>query len=352
MSQQSCSNSNRRSNANECTRKSARGFTLIELLVVIAIIAILIALLLPAVQQAREAARRSQCKNNLKQLGLAIHNYESTYNRTPPAGEFTLSDRTTRTFTRTSFFTSILPYVEQQALYNKMSMNLPYNHQNVSADHRLAVKTSIQAFLCPSTGNFQPDPAQYGQTDYMPIAYTDIDVSTGTPRSGFHHGFLAGLATGYGRFTDATDGLSNTVALWEDAGKPTPMDGKYLSSRENGGSWSDSDFLDADTCNSVVSKGRCPKRWADGDSSNGVSGPPPGGGSQVLNNNKAPAGGPTSCPWSTNNCGPNDEPFSFHTGGVHCLLGDGSVRFVSENISTVTVARLCAPADGQVLGEF
>ncbi|WP_437190684.1 DUF1559 domain-containing protein [Planctomicrobium sp. SH527] len=342
---------------NSTRRAVTRGFTLIELLVVIAIIAILIALLLPAVQQAREAARRSQCKNNLKQMGLAIHNYESTFNRTPPAGEFTPAGG--RNFTRTSFFTSILPFIEQAPLYQKMNMALPYNHSG-APENQVAAKSSINVFLCPSNGNFQEEP--YGQTDYMPVAYTDISVDTGVLKGtpGYtaveHHGILAGRGTGYGKFTDATDGLSNTVALWEDSGKPTPMDGKYKAAMEIGiaGGWPEANLVD--TCDSVTAKGRCPRRWADGDSSNGVSGPtnrtPLQGNAQILNNHKSPSGGPTECPWSTNNCGPNDEPFSFHTGGVHAVMGDGSVRFFSENISSVIVARVCAPYDGQTTGEY
>src|SRR6059058_4656714 len=101
------------------TRKT-RGFTLIELLVVIAIIAVLVALLLPAVQQAREAARRSQCKNNLKQLGLAAHNYESTFSRFPTSGEGTdeSTNPTVRKFFPVSFNVAVLPYVDQAPLYS------------------------------------------------------------------------------------------------------------------------------------------------------------------------------------------------------------------------------------------
>ena len=100
--------------ATESTRRSRRpGFTLIELLVVIAIIAILIALLLPAVQQAREAARRTQCKNNLKQIGLGIHNYESTYSRFPSAGEYTDEGAKDRRYFPVSLYVALLPFVEQ-----------------------------------------------------------------------------------------------------------------------------------------------------------------------------------------------------------------------------------------------
>jgi len=151
-----------------------RGFTLIELLVVIAIIAILIALLLPAVQQAREAARRTQCKNNLKQLGLAVYNYESTFARYPSAGEF--SDLSTgavlRQFTQTSTFTQILPLIDQGNVYNQFNFSYHYT----AGGNPVPSKAIIPAFLCPSNGVTQPDQLGYGRTDYMPVAYCDIAV--------------------------------------------------------------------------------------------------------------------------------------------------------------------------------
>src|SRR6187455_188869 len=135
-----------------------RGFTLIELLVVIAIIAILIALLLPAVQQAREAARRTQCKNHLKQLGLAIHNYESTYNKIPSSGIYyspsgTASAANPRPYSAfpVSFFTAALPYMDQGPIYNQWNFSLHY--MSVATNTQLAT-SYIDPFLCPSNGNF------------------------------------------------------------------------------------------------------------------------------------------------------------------------------------------------------
>src|SRR5262249_5844015 len=102
-----------------------------------------------------------------------------------------------------------------------------------------------------------------------------------------------------------------------------------------------------------------PTRWADPDSGSGISGPP-NGGLVKINNNKTPEGGVqgtvtiggAACPWSANNCGPNDEPFSPHAGGVTVLLGDGSVRFLSDNLDYNTVRRLARPTDGETLGDF
>ena len=99
-----------------------------------------------------------------------------------------------------------------------------------------------------------------------------------------------------------------------------------------------------------------PNRWADSDSGAGVSGqnnsPYLGSLLPVINGNKTPVGGPTQCPWTQNNCGPNNEPFSLHIGGVHAALGDGSVRFISENIDINTARRLFGRDDGQVVGDF
>ena len=334
-----------------------RGFTLIELLVVIAIIAVLIALLLPAVQQAREAARRSQCKNNLKQMGLAIHNYEETYKRLPTSGEGSRwSDQTTQ-FNPVSFFTAVLPYVDQAPVYNQFNFNYPYNDYTRAAVNCQAATTSVPVFLCPSNGNFKADagnsqqgqPYNYGQTDYMPVAYVDLDPVTGlrnnwagTPGGAINARKDGLLTYSCSQMRDCTDGLSNTIALVEDAGRPAGIVGKY-----------DSPAAGLDDCGAGGGK-RCPNRWADGDTGNGVSGPPNlgSGETKVFNNNNNPKGGPPGCLWSVNNCGPNDEPFSFHVGGLQVFLGDGSARFVSENIDRQIIRKLCDPSDGEPVGEF
>ena len=98
-----------------------------------------------------------------------------------------------------------------------------------------------------------------------------------------------------------------------------------------------------------------PNRWADPDNGSGVSGPPnmtATNAKNIINNNNNPKGGPADCPWNVNNCGPNDEPFSLHTGGCQAVLADGSVRFLSENLDKHIIRRLCNPGDGEVVGEF
>lgn len=336
------------------TRGHQRGFTLIELLVVIAIIAVLIALLLPAVQQAREAARRSQCKNNMKQIGLAIHNYESSFSTFPSAAEGTNSSALYRQFFPVCTFVQLLPYVDQAPLYGKWNFGVHYTNAN----NAVLAKTPVPVYLCPSNGFSQPDTLGYGRGDYMPIAYTDID-----PVTGLRNGLVTGSSMGatrdgalglYGnRMAAVTDGLSMTIMVVEDnrigttpgAGSPTATGGIGSLPKTIGGA----PGIDvSQLCTGGVT---CPDRWADPDIGSGISGDPLGT-LKVINNNSNPRGGPAGCPWTTNNCGPNDEPFSLHVGGCHALLGDGSVRFLSENMNTQIVRRLSDKSDGEVIGEF
>jgi type II secretory pathway pseudopilin PulG len=335
---------------------------LIELLVVIAIIAILVALLLPAVQQVREAARKSQCQDHLHNIGIAIHNYESTYKRFPSSGEST-DERATgsasnpfRKFFPISTFTAILPQVEQKPVYDAMNLNLHYS----AAPNQAAAQVQIDLYLCP-TSTQEVDSLGYGVTDYMPIAYVDLDPVTGM-RNGSGGGSLnadrAG-ALGFARpMSHTTDGVSNTILVVEDGMKPSQIGGKY-DQATGGGNWlypAQSGFgLD----NSQMASNQAipcayggtfgvPNRWADPDNGSGVSGPPATAPDQkIINNNNAPKGGPSGCRWSTNNCGPNDEPFSGHAGGCQAVLGDGKVPFLSENTDRHVLRRLCNPSDGE-----
>ena len=337
-----------------------KGFTMIELLVVIAIIAVLIALLLPAVQQAREAARRTQCKNNLKQMGLGLHNYESTYRVFPSSGESPMPGNTSITvFFPASTFSLILPYIDQGPVYSLINFN---QHYTDNANSIVAGKTKITSFLCPSNGITTPDAAGFGLVDYMPIAYVGLPDTTGTPVKKLGALGLFGNSISY-----MTDGTSNTIAIFEDSGRLNGgLNGKYsvTTSALTSGAITTNGMITVATGTGPICSGgntgnSCPNRWIDDDSGNGVGGPPTAtwnGGtssSNVINNNSVPKGGPPGvCPWTITNCGPNDEPFSLHTGGCHALLCDGSVKFMSENTDLQVVRRASDPQDGEPIGDF
>ena len=364
------------------------GFTLIELLVVIAIIAVLIALLLPAVQQAREAARRSQCKNNLKQIGLGVHNFESSYRVTPMAGQCDSTGDGSTTYVTESPATAILPYIDQATVYNLMEHNLtyaamaaaPYSYA-VSTLHPnskgavyndanflntvLAAKTKIPVFVCPST---PLDPGSratdgYGVFDYMFITVTDIEdgsagattpvgtrAASGARRLAMtRRGFLS-CDTGWG-FASVTDGLSNTIMCIEDAGRAHPSVAVFGSQSSRPAPIT----ADSVAWSGGATGGRRMYAWADPDTTtNGLSGPSNSTGSKVagVNQNASPTGGPSTCVWSLNNCGPNDEPFSFHTGGCHAAMGDGSVRFLGASMDALVLKAIAGASDGVVNGEF
>jgi prepilin-type N-terminal cleavage/methylation domain-containing protein/prepilin-type processing-associated H-X9-DG protein len=332
-----------------------RGFTLIELLVVIAIIAILIGLLVPAVQRVREAAARTQCVNNLKQIGLAIHNYESTYKKLPTPGEGLTQDFKAKDYDLHSFFTYMLPYIEQQAAYSMINLNFVYNDSRWPSN-QTAAKTTISTYLCPSAGGVVDDPRGYGQTSYMPISYTDIDPVTGFRNAALKvPGGMTIIKYGARRITAITDGTSNTIAVGEDSPyrnnetvfpyqlstAPDPMAGSSFGVDVN------------------PSGKRAINRWAEPETGNGVSGPPTGDPNSPLflsiagpyvNQYATPVGGGTKCPWSTNNCGPNDELSSSHPGGVNVVFFDGHVAFLQDGVSAKTLRYLCDPVDGQTPG--
>lgn len=309
-----------------------RGFTLIELLVVIAIIAILVALLLPAVQQAREAARRAQCKNNLKQLAVALHNYEETHTTFPPGlvtvnptatvvicslgTGFGASDSWTEAQSGagvhgTSWMLQILPYVEKNTLYEEWNFGLsPSGNRSVG-------ETDISFFYCPSRRSDARSDARMfqgwtkGGTDYGGClgacnGFHDCGthefwrVANGNrPEAPCKGMFRVNSAT---RIREVTDGTSNTIMIGE---------------------------LDRlDVSNSNFSQ----DGWAIG-------------------------GSPTIFSTCSNACrGPNsnffEEPASEHVGGIHVGLADGSIRFVADTIDKQLFAAMGSMQNDEVLSDF
>lgn len=361
--------------------RTHKGFTLVELLVVIAIIGILVGLLLPAVQQAREAARRMSCQNNLKQIGLALHNFESAFRRTPHPGQCDSTGGASTVYMTESTATLLLPFIEQSTVYNRMNHGMTrtemvtagYNVTNMHANAKGAVyhdpnfpetveaaKTPIPTYVCPSTpiAQNQRAPDRYGAWDYMFISVTDVEEETGTAveqgsrptdsarRTQMTRQGCLSCESGWG-FQAILDGLSSTVLCIEDAGRAHPTVNIFgsLSTRPA--------FINADTVawSGGSTGGRRMYAWADPDSvTNGLSGPSNSLGSRVLriNQNKSPMGGPAECRWSQNNCGPNDEPFSFHSGGVNAVLADGSVRYLNEALDWRVLKAQAGAQDGVI----
>lgn len=315
---------------------------MIELLVVIAIIAILIALLLPAVQMAREAARRSSCTNNLKQVGLALHNFESTYNRFPSAGQakrggsganagqnvfFTEDQKIeSRGDASHSFQTHILPYIEQANVYNLVNIKFRYDYPPdlpEAPTNQEASKTYIPTYLCPSTprpGN--EDEEGYGYTDYSAPVTVRPGLS-GDPNQGRYKCALNGDTTR--KMARIIDGTSNTIAVAEDAGRADVPTGGFM-------------VVKTETMDDGNPADRRSWAWADPDNAYNVD--------RLVNNNKTPDGGPPDCTWDVVNCGPNEETFSWHPGGANVVMCDGSVHFISENIDAGVFTAIMSP-DGR-----
>lgn len=320
-------------------RQPARGFTLIELLVVIAIIATLIALLLPAVQQAREAARRSQCKNNLKQLGLALHNYHDTANCFPYRQGGTAG--TGSNANQGSGFTMLLPYIDQAALYAQISAPTgtfqPFGDSVTDASAYPYWPATIPVLLCPTSPKERIG-GPHGLNHYgfsggdTALYISDFGVGTPHPEQATRETRgMFGFQTAR-RFSDLTDGSSNTIAMGEIT-TPKASNNEYLGAvaRDQGQQvldnpmtcWLVADratglYLDSVTSRSSYRGGR----WG-----RGVA-------AYTSVNTILPPNSPSCSAVSDFRSSGQYPVTSRHEGGAHVLLGDGSVRFISENIHT------------------
>jgi len=374
------------------------GFTLVELLVVIAIIGILVGLLLPAVQAAREAARRMQCSNNVKQIGLAVHNFEAAFKKLPSSGQCGSTGSSTTAYTIHSVPTQLLPYIEQTVLYNMFDTSAnPFTlysavlqsnghfatstgallHKNAKGrtyddpgfpSGQVAAKTQVSAFICPSApiDGLSRDPVHgYAGFDYMFPDLSDVNSTVGMANFGAREvptgvgEWLKQVVAGMmncdnGGLSRVTDGTTNTIMMIEDASRAHPNVSRFgaLSARQSPLSAP----ADSIAWTGAATGGRRVFSWADPDTAtNGYSGPhnalSPASKLAKINNYGQSIGGPAECRWTVNNCGPNDEPFSFHTGGVNAAMGDGSVRFMSSSTDGIVLKFMVGALDGTVIAQ-
>lgn len=293
-------------------------FTLIELLVVIAIIAVLIGLLLPAIQKVREAANRMSCTNNLKNVGLGLHQFLDTHQRFPPArvlGPFEPLNISNPVEHSWAIF--MLPYLEQESLHRRYRLDLDFRHPANGP----VVQTRLPILECPSAPERGPDVFSSGgftdwQTspaDYIPVMRVDPSLALAglVEPTVNHHGVMG--SNKLTRMAEVIDGTSNTFLIAESAGRPELWQaGRVVAGvRVRGAGWGDSR-------NAFSMHGSTP---------DGVSSP-----------------GPCAL-----NCTTDREIYAFHSSGANALLADGSVHFLQANIDIRVVARMITRAGGEVV---
>ena len=307
------------------------GFTLVELLVVISIIAILVGLLLPAVQAAREAARRMQCLNNQKQLGLAVLNFESAFRYFPASG-WTVASRTNPQGKFVSWRVGILPYLEHSNVRDLYRFDL-----NWWEDTNLAVASiPLPVYACPSVPEQPPvmsaiaKPPRPALTFNTPLGRTDYEAIQGVQPQPVNpilynssNRFSVMHRNSINSHASITDGTSNTVMVVESGGRPSVYRGRYAHrelSNDQGIGWADSEGAFS----------------LDGASADGTL---------------EGCGRAAGCVSAMNTRNDN-EPYSFHTSGSNCLFADGHVQFLNQHISLDVMAALCTKAGGEIITDI
>ena len=336
-------------------------FTLIELLVVIAIIAILIGLLLPAVQKVRAAAARTKCTNNLKQIGLAMHMFEGSYGSFPPAR----SDGANAVWPPESpknhgMFAIILPYIEQGNLLSSLGYDFKQHWDN--SVNRPAALKPVPLYTCPSTPTgvryittaaFPNNSINWGPAtgDYAPITFVETTLYTSVGLTAPAQD-IRGAILQTNRLTPfliVSDGLSNSILITEAANRPARMIGQTQMATRSAGAASPCNVHNATVGGAA---------WADNDSAITVHGADsatnvPNGSCYTTDvTGRVPASGTTAGGRCVINCTNWAEIYSYHSGGANTLFGDGSVRFLNQNIDPVTMIGIVTRMGGEIVADY